>query len=152
LHFRPKKAGTYTIRVYPAADSDGSGGSFSVDLFTGPVAGATGLVLHVGDLDASGSTVSATKWRAKVTVTVHDALHHAIPGVTVSGVWTGNVAGSCVTNQNGKCAVTRGFGQSKTSAQFAVTNLQAATDSYQSSANHDPDTDSNGTAITVTRP
>jgi hypothetical protein len=29
LHFRPKKAGTYTIRVYPAADGDGSGGSFS---------------------------------------------------------------------------------------------------------------------------
>jgi serine protease AprX len=152
LHFRPKNAGTYTIRVYPAADGDGSGGSFAIDLFTGPVTGATGLVLHVGDLDGSGTTVSATKWRAKVTISVHDALHHAIPGVTVSGIWTGNVGASCVTNQNGKCSVTHGFGQNKTSAQFAVTNLQATSDSYQSSANHDPDTDSDGTTITVARP
>jgi serine protease AprX len=152
LHFRPKKAGTYTIRVYPAADGDGSGGSFSVDLFTGPVIGATGLVLHAGDLDASATTVSTTKWRAKVTITVHDALHNAIPGVTVSGIWTGNVGASCVTNQNGKCSVTHAFAQKKTSAQFTVTNVQATTDSYQSSANHDPDADSTGTTITVTRP
>ena len=33
-----------------------------------------------------------------------------------------------------------------------VTNLQATSDSYQWSANHDPDTDSDGTTITVARP
>jgi hypothetical protein len=36
--------------------------------------------------------------------------------------------------------------------QFAVSNVHASGDSYDSSANHDPDTDSNGTTITVTRP
>ncbi len=152
LHFRPKKAGTYTIRVYPAADGDGSGGSFSIDLFTGPVGGATGLALHVGDLDGSGTTVSTTKWRAKVTVTVHDALHANVAGVTVSGIWTGSVGASCVTNQNGKCSVMHQFARKKTSMQFGVTNLQSSGDSYQSSANHDPDADSDGTTITVTRP
>ncbi|HEX3298763.1 MAG TPA: S8 family serine peptidase, partial [Actinomycetota bacterium] len=152
LHIRPKKAGTYTIRVYPAADGDGSGGSFSIDLFTGPVGGATGLVLHVGDLDGSGTTVSTTKWRAKATITVHDALHNAIAGVTVSGAWTGNLGASCVTTQNGKCSVSHQFAQKKTSVQFAVANLQASGDTYGASANHDPDTDSNGTTITVTRP
>jgi serine protease AprX len=152
LHIRPKKAGTYTIRVYPAADGDGSGGSFSIDLFTGPVGGATGLVLHVGDLDGSGTTVSTTKWRAKATITVHDALHNAIAGVTVAGAWTGNLGASCVTNQNGKCSVSHQFAQKKTSVQFAVANLQASGDTYGASANHDPDTDSNGTTITVTRP
>jgi hypothetical protein len=30
--------------------------------------------------------------------------------------------------------------------------VHASGDSYDSSANHDPDTDSNGTTITVTRP
>ena len=152
LHIRPKKAGTYTIRIYPAADGDGSGGTFSVDLFTGPVGGATGLVLHVGDLDGSGTTVSTTKWRAKATITVHDALHNAIAGVTVSGAWTGNLAGSCVTNQSGKCSVSHQFAHRKTSVQFAASNLQAGIDTYNASANHDPDTDSNGTTISIARP
>ena len=152
LHFRPKKAGTYTIRVYPAADGDGSGGSFSIDLFTGPVGGATGLVLHVGDLDGTGTTVTATRWRAQVTVTVHDALHNKIAGVMVNGIWTGNVSASCVTNQKGSCTVSQRFARKKTSVQFAVSNMHASGDSYDSSANHDPDTDSNGTTITVTRP
>lgn len=94
--------------------------------------------------------MSTTKWRAKVTVTVHDALHANVAGVTVSGIWTGNVGASCVTNQNGKCSMMHQFARKKTSVQFAVTNLQSSGDSYQSSANHDPDSD--GTTITVTRP
>jgi serine protease AprX len=152
LHIRPKKAGTYTIRVYPAADGDGSGGSFSVDLFTGPVGGATGLILHVGDLDGSGTTVSATKWRAKSTITAHDAMHNAIAGVTVSGIWTGNLAASCVTSQSGRCSVSHQFARKKTNVQFAVTGLQASSDTYDASFNHDPDADSNGTTITVVQP
>src|SRR5438093_5339880 len=34
LHYQPTVAGTYTIKVAPSA---GAGGSFSVDLFTGPI-------------------------------------------------------------------------------------------------------------------
>jgi serine protease AprX len=153
LHIRPTAAGTYTLRVYPAADGDGSGGSFSIDLFTGPIGGvASGPVLHVGDLDGSGSLVTATKWQAKVTITVHDAQHAKVGGVTVSGAWTGNVNAACVTNQKGKCTVSHRFARTKTSVQFSVTNLQLTGDTYQASANHDPDADSNGTTITITRP
>lgn len=152
LHLRPTDPGTYTLRVYPAADGDGSGGTFSIDLFTGPVGTAPGTVLHVGDLDGSGTIVSAKKWRAKVTVTAHAADHAPIAGVTVTGVWTGNVAATCVTNQKGKCSIAKRFTRKKASVQFGITTLESAGDTYQSSANHDPDADSNGTTITVTRP
>jgi len=150
LHFRPTNPGTYTIRVYPAGDGDGSGGTFSVDLFTGPVPG--GAVLHVGDLDGVGTTLSATKWRSKVTITVHDGSHAKVAGATVSGVWTGGVSATCVTNLKGKCSLTRQFATKKTSAQFAVSNLWSSGDTYSSAANHDPETDSTGTTITVARP
>jgi hypothetical protein len=150
LHLRPTDPGTYTISVYPAADGDGSGGTFSVDLFTGPVPG--GATLHVGDLDGTGTTLSTTKWRAKVTVTVHDGQHAKVAGATVSGVWTGGTAATCVTNQKGKCSLTRQFARKKTSVQFAVTNLWSSGDAYNAPTNHDPDADSNGTTITVTRP
>jgi serine protease AprX len=152
LHIRPTNPGTYTIRVYPAADGDGSGGSFAIDLFTGPVGGATGAALHVGDLDRVATTVSATRWRAKVTITVHDAQHNKVAGVTVRGVWTGNLNASCVTNQKGKCSLSHQFGGKKTTVQYAVTSLESTGDTYQSSVNHDPDADSNGTMISIARP
>ena len=152
LHIRPTQAGTYTLRVFPAADGDGTGGSFSIDLFTGPVGAASGGTLHVGDLDRLATTLSATRWRAKVTITVHDGQHHALAGATVTGLWTGNVTDTCVTNQNGKCSVIQRYARKKTSVLFAVTNLQSTGDTYQSSSNHDPDADSNGTSISVSRP
>src|SRR5207342_849921 len=39
LEWMPTQAGTYTIRIQPFADSpnNGMGGSFSIDLFTGPL-------------------------------------------------------------------------------------------------------------------
>jgi serine protease AprX len=152
LHIRPTQAGTYTLRVFPAADGDGSGGAFSIDLFTGPVGAATGGTVHVGDLDGSATTLSATRWRAKVTITVHDGQHSVVAGATVTGLWTGNVTDTCVTNQNGKCSVTQRYARKKSSVLFAVSNVQSTGDTYQSSANHDPDADSNGTTISISRP
>ena len=91
LHAMPTVAGTYRIQVYPAEDSGnlGKGGSFFLDLSTGPLVGAAGNpnpVVHVGDLDAS-STGNKTGWKATITITLHDANH--VPsrssGATVSG-------------------------------------------------------------------
>ncbi len=152
LHIRPTQAGTYTLRVFPAGDGDGSGGSFSIDLFTGPIGAGQGTTLHVGDLDGSATTLSTTRWRAKATILVHDAQHNPIAGATVIGLWTGGVTDTCVTNQNGRCSVTQRFARKKNTVVFAVTNLQLSGATYQSSANHDPDGDSNGTQISVNRP
>ena len=152
MHIRPTQAGTYTLRVFPAGDGDGSGGSFSIDLFTGPIGAGQGTTLHVGDLDGSATTLSTTRWRAKATILVHDAQHNPIAGATVVGLWTGGVTDMCVTNQNGRCSVTQRFARRKNTVVFAVTNLQLSGGTYQSSANHDPDGDSNGTQISVNRP
>jgi serine protease AprX len=155
LHITPTQAGTYTIRVYPAADGDGSGGSFGVDLFTGPVAsGGPPLpsVLHTGDLDPSSAWVTSTRWRAKATIGVHDQAHAPLAGVVVTGVWSGNTTVQCTTNSNGRCAVSKRFGRTRASATFSVTKLAVGGYTYDATANHDPDGDSDGTTVTVVRP
>jgi serine protease AprX len=162
LHVMPTQTGTYTIRVYPAADGDGSGGSFAVDLFHGPVTGGSSspppppppptLAVHVGDLDPNAVWVTNTRWRARATIETHDQNHEPIAGVIVTGVWTGNKTAQCITNANGRCQVSKRYGNKKASVTFSVTTLQLSGYTYEAIANHDPDGDSDGTAITVTRP
>jgi hypothetical protein len=48
--------------------------------------------------------------------------------------------------------VTQRFARKKNTVVFAVTDLQLSGATYQSSANHDPDGDSNGMQISVNRP
>ncbi|HEX6288617.1 MAG TPA: S8 family serine peptidase [Herpetosiphonaceae bacterium] len=111
--------------------------------------------MHVGDLDATRALVSSRAWQATVTTTVHDASHGAIANATVTGSWSGGITGTgtCTTNASGQCSVTSGNISTKNaSATFTVTNVTQASYTYQSSSNHDPDGDSNGTAITVARP
>jgi len=163
LHAMPTVAGTYRIEVYPAADSgnQGKGGSFFLDLSTGPLVGVAGNpnpIVHVGDLDAS-STGNKTGWNATITMTVH-AAHDAgqvpvpVSGATVSGQWSGGYSGnsSCTTGTTGQCYVASGnMAKRKNSATFTITNVSGAL-TYQSGGNHDPDGDSDGTRITVLKP
>lgn len=156
LHAMPTVAGTYTIQVYPAGDSgnQGKGGSFFLDLSTGPLASAAGNpMVHVGDLDAS-NTGGKSGWRATITITLHDANHGPVSGATVSGAWSDGYSGnsSCTTGANGQCSVTSGnIPKRKNSATFTVTNVSGAL-TYLPTSNHDPDGDSNGTSITVFKP
>ena len=152
LHIMPTEAGTYTIRVFPAADGDGSGGSFAIDLFTGPVAGTPAPSVHVGDLDGSNAWITTNRWRARATIAVHDKSHSPIAGALVTGVWTGNTTVSCTTGATGRCTVSKRFPRSRASAAFTVTQVQAAGFAYRPGNNHDPDGDSNGTKIIVGRP
>jgi hypothetical protein len=110
--------------------------------------------MHVGDLDGV-STDSGNRWRATVTITVHDAGHGVLSNATVSGRWSrGNInSGSCVTNASGQCSVTSGLiPDARSSVNFSVTSVTRSGTVYQSSGNHDPDGDSNGTIITVQAP
>jgi hypothetical protein len=59
---------------------------------------------HVGDLDGSSTSLKST-WTPAVAITVHDANHQAMVNVTVSGIWSTNAGGSCVTNGIGQCAI-----------------------------------------------
>jgi hypothetical protein len=108
--------------------------------------------VHVGDLDGVTST-NHNRWNATVTITVHDASHNPVANITVSGTWSdGNVlSDSCPTNASGQCSMTSGDINTKkaTSVTFTVTSLSGSGFTYDSSANHDPDGDSNGATITI---
>ena len=75
----------------------------------------------------------------------------------VTGSWSGNgVSGtsSCTTNSSGQCSVQKGSLSTANTPNvtFTVTNVTKSGWTYQSGSNHDPDGDSNGTAITITKP
>ena len=108
---------------------------------------------HVGDLDRSAAGVRKG-WTASMTITVHDENHQPVSAATVSGTWSGGYSGaaSCLTNSSGVCTMTTGTIPAKNfSTTLAVTAVSHAGLSYQSASNHDPETDSNGTVITVAK-
>jgi subtilisin family serine protease len=134
---------------------DGAGGtdvgavSITVGAAPPPVA-----PFHVGDLDRS-TQKSRNSWLAKVTITVQTATNAPLSGAVVTGTWSsgGVVTVVCTTNSNGKCTVQSGkLPTSTTSVTFTVTLVAKTGATYDASANHDPDGDSNGTTIVVTKP
>lgn len=111
--------------------------------------------MHVGDLDGSGSNINNRFWRASITITVHDSSHNPLANAKVTGSWSGGPTGasSCTTSSSGQCTVTKNLSRNAyPSATFSVTNVTLSGYTYDSSANHDPDGDSNGISITVYRP
>ncbi|HZA98319.1 MAG TPA: hypothetical protein VE399_06045 [Gemmatimonadales bacterium] len=108
--------------------------------------------LHVGDLDGTRATQGARKWKASVTIRIHDAAEGAVANATVTGTWTGVAAGtaSCTTGTTGSCAVSKTNLQNGT-ATFTVGNVTRGTLQYDATANHDSDGDSNGTEISLSR-
>ncbi|MEJ2710412.1 MAG: Ig-like domain-containing protein [Anaerolineales bacterium] len=113
----------------------------------------TPTTLHVGDLDGSSVNNGAT-WQANVTVTVHDDQHNLLANATVSGAWSGGASGmaSCTTDGSGQCSVLSQNVPKKTgTVTFSVTDVTHASLTYDSSANHDPDGDSDGTTIVVSK-
>jgi hypothetical protein len=109
--------------------------------------------MHSGDLD--GNPVGAGPWNARVVVTVHTASHQPLQGVFVAFRYSGAVSGetSCVTNNSGICDVlSKQVTASSGSVTFRVFNMTRSGFTYKPSSNHDPDGDSDGTRITVTKP
>jgi serine protease AprX len=128
LHAMPTVVGTYTIQVFPAGDSgnQGKGGSFFLDVSTGPLATvASNPAVHVGAMSPA-STAVKNGWRAIITITLHDANHAAFqPAATVSGTWSDGFSGtSSCTTTNGQCSVTSGnISKRRASTTFTVTNV-----------------------------
>jgi serine protease AprX len=157
LHAIPTLAGTYTIRVAPYAGDPnlGKGGSFSIDLFHGPVGTSPppppSPTVHVGDLDDTSALVSGG-WRAQVRILVEDQGQAIVPSAVVTGKWPNGTTGSCTTGTNGMCRISRKLANSKLSIMFTVTKVASAVGAYKPTDNHDPDGDSNGTKITLVKP
>jgi hypothetical protein len=77
-----------------------------------------------------------------------------VPNATVTGSWGGGTSGtgSCTTGTTGTCVVTKSNIPNQNGiVTFTVSSVTHATLTYDSGSNHDPDGDSNGTAITVAR-
>lgn len=111
--------------------------------------------MHMGDLDGSAIDVNRKNWAATIAVTVHDASENPVANATVFGMWSGGTSGSgsCVTDSSGSCQMQSGnIKKSYADVTFTITDVARAGDSYDSSANHDPDGDSDSTSITVSRP
>lgn len=109
--------------------------------------------VHIGDLDGSATSQGST-WTASVTVTAHNETEGLVNGALVSGNWTGGISGSgsCTTNVTGKCTLTKNLIRKKSGKEtFTVSGVSYTGLAYALGSNHDPDGDSNGTAITVAR-
>jgi serine protease AprX len=106
---------------------------------------------HVGDLDGA-VTSQGGSWTAVVTITIHEASHVSVAGAGVSGSWTGGSTGSCTTNGTGQCTVSRSSIPNGTkAATFTVAGVTHPSLTYRPADNHDPDGDSSGSSITVSR-
>ncbi len=111
------------------------------------------VLMHSGDLDGV-STLSGTRWNASVTILVHDSSERPLANATVSGKWSAGASGtgSCVTSAAGICTLSKtGIAARTASVTFSVTNITRSASTYRSASNHDPDGDSNGTSIVVTK-
>lgn len=147
--------GNHTITA-SVTDSGGKTGSASISITVSePPAEAT---MHVGDLDGEGIKLARGNWRAIVTITVHDANEGLADGATVTGTFYQNgtfvIEVSCITGADwpGTCIVdSTQFPSKGGKATFTVDNVTHDTLQYDETANHDPDGDSDGTTITVSK-
>jgi len=133
------------------ADFGGAAGSDSIGITVGTV---VAVMMHVGDLDGSSAAAPRNRWNVTVTITVHDASENPVANATVSGSWSVGGGGYCTTDATGECNITENNIKDKeTSATFTVADVtRNAGDVYDSDANHDPDSDSDGTSITILNP
>jgi len=109
--------------------------------------------MHVGDLDGYGVSTKNT-WTANVVIAVHDSSHDPVANATVNGSWSNGATGTawCITEAGGLCQVSMDWIPKKLpKVDFTVDTVTHASLAYQPASNHDPDEDSDGTTITVSK-
>jgi subtilisin family serine protease len=109
---------------------------------------------HISDLDAS-RTSKGSNWTAIVTVTVRNDLGAVVQGATVTGSFSpaGGTGRTCLTDGNGRCTISSGSmnGKRTSAVTFTVGSISHPALVYLAAANADPDGDSNGTTIGISR-
>lgn len=118
-----------------------------------PTPPPSGGTVHVGDLDGSINPGNRSRWDATVIVTIHDDVESLISGATITGNWSVGGSASCVTDSFGQCGLTKNNLKGNLgSLIFTVDIISYSGYTYQPGDNHDPDGDSDGTVIVVSKP
>jgi len=139
--------GFYGSDSFSYTVSDGQGG-----VAAAIVSVTVNRTLHVSDLDRSATLLSRT-WTAKVTIRVRSATEAAVPKATVTVTWSTGATTTCTTGSGGNCTVTLAkIPRTTLSVTATVAAVAHSGWTYAAAANHDPDGDSDGTAIVVPRP
>ena len=129
--------------------------STTANIIAAPQAGT----MHVHDLDAFSVKLSKGNWFSSVTIEVRDASDSVVAGIEVVGTFFQNgsplVTLTCNTDGNGRCTINSIQWPSKSGKGKSFT-VQSVTDptntlTYDSNANHDPDGDSDGTTIQLSK-
>jgi hypothetical protein len=145
----------------PDGDSDGTIVVVYKDWQPGPTATPEPTVtsdpdaaIHIGDLDGSSTAGNGNRWNAIVIITVYNPSDNPVANTTVIGNWSNGTNGSdsCITNASGQCSITKNNIRNSIIATFTVDNVTLTGNTYNASANHDPDGDSNGTTIDIAQP
>ena len=143
--------GTHSLTVR-AVDSAGHVGAAAPVAFS--VRNSPARVA-VGDLDGS-TTASKSGWTAAVSVRVDVVGGGALRGAAVTIGWLNakgsSVSATCTTGSDGRCSVSTSFAKSLSSRLFTVQRVTASGHTYDAPSNGDPDGDSDGTTIAVSRP
>ncbi|HEV8699004.1 MAG TPA: tandem-95 repeat protein [Candidatus Limnocylindrales bacterium] len=108
--------------------------------------------MHVGDLDATARRAPGS-WSATATIEIEDGAGVGVGGAVVSGWWTDGPGTTCTTDSSGRCSIASPpYSRRLPAATFNVSTVSRAGYVYDDTANHDPDGDSSGSSISVTRP
>ena len=132
--------------------SDGKGGTDSATVTVTVSEGAD--TMHVGDLEGSKDLKGTSgRWEVFVTVTIHDENCNPVANATVSGKWSSATSGtvSGTTGSDDTVTFSTGNMSGGTEVTFTVTGVTHDILTYDATANHDPDGDSDGTIITVSK-
>jgi PKD repeat protein len=139
--------GTYTV-VLTATDNDDDTNTTSNPVTVTESGGST--TLHVSDLD-SVSVKQGREWTAIVSITVVDDQAGPVSGAVVGVTWRDGTTDSCTTGADGVCAVEDGALRIR-QWTLTVSNVTHSSLSYAPGSNSDPDGDSDGTVIIITKP
>jgi PKD repeat protein len=115
--------------------------------------------IHVGDLDGEGVKLTKGHWKAVVTITIHDGSHNGVNNVQVFGTfWQKGQpviegVSSDYSGGNGICTIDSGIlpGKGGTATFVVDYVVPEQSYSYDSVLNHDPDGDSDGTEIIISK-
>ena len=147
----PTASATWTPQPGPTSTSTPTPNPNPTETAT---ATAVPVSVHVGDLDGVAFGLARNVWTAYVMVTVHDNSHTVVANGVVQAAWSDGVSGnaSCVTNSNGRCTlIMSNIPGIQKKVTFTVEDVIVPNLTYQPIDNHDPEYDSNGTVIVVTR-